>query len=326
MRRREVIIGVGAALAGARHIARAQGTARPLLGFLHSDPAAANAVNDAAFLEGMQGLGYRDGRNFDLAARYGDNDYAHLGVLAKELVALNPALILAAEPPSVLAAKQATASIPIVGALLAYPVEQGLVASYARPGGNLTGILVIVQGVWSKWVEIALELAPQATTIGLLVNPTNVPNTISQKDVENAAKAAKLQLVVAEARAKDEIEPAVAKLKAAEVQVAMGGADALLVSERDDLCRLLNAARIPTIFGNREFVDAGGLMSYSVNNAANYRRAAYYVDRILKGAKPADLPIEFPAKLELIVNLKTAKTIRLSVPQSLLVQADQVIE
>jgi putative ABC transport system substrate-binding protein len=209
---------------------------------------------------------------------------------------------------------------------LADPVRQGLVASYARPGGNLTGVLVAIDGLWNKYLELARELVPGATTIGLVVNPSNPGNAVPRHDVETAGTATGIKIVVVEARATIDFEPAFKALIAAGVQAVIVGGDALFVSEHKRLAELATASRLPSVSGTRELTEAGGIISYSVSNSGNFRRAAYFVDKILKGTKPADLPVEFPTTLEMIVNMKAAKALGITIPPTLLARADEVIE
>ena len=299
---------------------------RPLIACLYSGLAATRDDYRAAFLGGMHDLGYVDKENFDISYHYAEGDYVHLPALAEDVVQLSPDVIFAAEPPATAAAKRATQSIPIVAPLLVDPIRQGLVDSYSHPGGNVTGILVAVEGLWTKSVEIARELIPTASTLGLLVNPAN-PGTIPQRrDVEAAANVDRIKLVVVEAREAVDFDQAFRQLVSAGAQVVLVGADALFVSESRHLAQLALASHIPTVSGTRELTEAGGLVSYNVSNVANYRRAAYFVDKILNGNPPAELPVEFPTKVELVVNRKTAETLGLAIPPTVLARADEVIE
>jgi putative ABC transport system substrate-binding protein len=245
---------------------------------------------------------------------------------ADALVQLRPDLIVALDPPAALAAKKATASIPIVAAILNDPVRLGLIASYARPGGNLTGILSQVEGLPGKQVEIAQELVPAITVIGVLANPANATHAYQRQEIETAAAAKRVKVIAAEARSKGDLEPAFNSLRAAGIRLAIVMRDNMFVSERRRIADLATTMRLPTIGSQNSYVEAGGLISYGVEDSENHHRAADFVAKILKGAKPADLPVEFPTKLLLVVNMKTAKALGLEVPPTLLARADEVIE
>jgi putative ABC transport system substrate-binding protein len=205
-------------------------------------------------------------------------------------------------------------------------VNLGLVTSLARPGGNVTGILTLVEGLSGKQVEIALQLIPAATKLGVLINPTNPADTAQWQEIEAAGAAKGIKVVAVEARTKGDLDPAFTSLTAAGVQVVIVVRDTLLVGERVHIAKLAAAAHLPTVAGAGEMAKAGGLIAYGTSITANVRRAAYFVDRILKGTKASDLPVEFPTKVELIINLKTAKVLGLNIPPTLLARADEVIE
>jgi putative ABC transport system substrate-binding protein len=280
----------------------------------------------SAFLSRLRDLGYVEGQNIDIVTRYADADSTRLPVLADELVRLRPDLIVALDPPAALAAKKATASIPIIAAILNDPVRLGLIASYARPGGNLTGILSQVEGLPGKQVEIAQELVPALILIGVLANPANATHAYQRQEIETAAAAKRVKVIAAEARSKGDLEPAFNSLRAAGVRLAIVLRDNMFVSERRRIADLATTMRLPTIGSQNSYVEAGGLISYGVEDSENHHRAADFVDKILKGAKPTDLPVEFPTKLLLVVNMKTAKAVGLDVPPTLLARADEVIE
>ena len=280
----------------------------------------------SAFLAGMHDHGYMEGQGFDITLRFADDDYSRLTALAQELVSLNPDVIVPIEPVAAGAVKHATSTIPIVAPLLVDPINLGLIESYARPGGNVTGISISVQGLRGKLVEITRELVPKVATIGILFNPTNPGNLASREDIEAAGAASGVAIVVVGVAGKIDLDPAFHALTAAQVEGVIVLGDAMLVGERARIAGLAAAAHLTTLSNTRAFVEAGCLLSYGVNLQRNERRAAYFVDKILKGAKPADLPVEVPTKLELVVNLQTAKALGFVVPTSILLRADEVIE
>ena len=274
----------------------------------------------------MRDLGYIEGRDYALADRYADGELARLPALAQELVRLVPDVIVAAPGSAVLAARQATASIPIVGVNMNDPVGMGLVANEARPGSNVTGVLVRVPGQAAKQLEIARDAVAGARRIGVLGNLEEASNVLQWQETEAAAAKTGVALSLVEVRAADEIGPAFGKFASERAGVVIVLGQVTLLTMRRQIAAFALAARLPTVYSFREHVEDGGLISYGINLRANYRRAAFYVDRILKGEKPADLPVEFPTKVELVVNLATAKALGLSIPTSLLARADEVIE
>jgi len=299
---------------------------RPLLGYLITGTRDALAPQTSAFLNRLRDLGYVEGQNIGIATRYADADNTRLPALAAELVQLQPSLIVALDPPATVAARKATASIPIIAAILNDPVHLGLIVSYARPGGNVTGILSQVEGLPGKQVEMVQKVVPAANMIGVLVNPANPTNAFQQKETEAAGAANAIKVVAAEARSKADIDPALSLLRNARVQAVIVLRDAMFVSESPHIAQLATAMQLPTIGSQSSYAEAGGLLSYGVDNIENHRRAADFVDKILKGAKPGELPVEFPTKLVLSINMKTAKALRLDVPWQLQQLADEVIE
>jgi putative ABC transport system substrate-binding protein len=299
---------------------------RPLVVYLDSGRQAATTLNTSALVDGMRGLGHFEQQAYDIAYRFADGDNERLGALAEEAVRLRPDVIMAAQTNAALASSKATQSIPIVSALLVDPVGVGLIASYARPGGNVTGIMVTVEGLSKKQVEIVRDLVPDAATIGLLVNPTNPAVRPQRAEIETAAGAKGMSIVTVEVSDKSDLDKAFNSLVAAGVQAVIVTRESLLFGERKHLAELAMVARIPTFYGHKEEVEAGGLISYGVSVPANFRRAAYFIDKILRGVKPADLPVEFPTKLEMAINLRSAKALGITVPPALLAQADEVIE
>jgi putative ABC transport system substrate-binding protein len=327
MIRREFVTLLGGAVAAWPLGARAEPAGgRPLVGYLVETTKEAHASRVDAFLEGMHDLGYVERQNIEIAYRFGNFDRARLPALAEELVRLNPHLILAADPISVLVVKSASPATPIVCALLIDPIKAGLARSLARPGGTVTGTLTQVEGLMGKQVELVRELMPHATTVGVLVDPPNQTHAGLRHEIEAIALAAGIKVVAASASSRAEIAPAFKELSQSGAQAVIVPRDGLFLAESGRIAEFARAARVPTAHSLREETEAGGLISYGINVPANFRRAAYFVDKILKGAKPADLPIEFPTRLELVINLKTAKAIGLEVPLFLQQRADEVIE
>jgi ABC-type uncharacterized transport system substrate-binding protein len=329
MKRRKFITLLGGATAAWPLAARAQQPSprrRPVLGYLITGTKVGMAYLMAPFLNRLREIGYTEGQNIDIVTRYADADITRLAVLADELVRSQPDVIVAIDPPAALAAKKATASLPIVAAILNDPMRLGLIASYARPGGNVTGILSQVEGLPGKHVEIARELFPTVAAIGVLVNPANATHQYQREEVEAAAAKSVIKVIAAEARSKADLDAAFRVFDSAGVRVAVVLRDFVFSSEFQSIAELATTMRLATIGSQNAHVQAGGLISYGVDDSENHRRAADFVDRILKGNKPADLPVEFPTKLVTIVNLKTARALGLTVPPTLLARADEVIE
>src|SRR6266545_4582097 len=331
MKRREFLTLLGGAAAAWPLAARAQPSAevfprRPTVGFLAAGSKAANRQFYDGLPQGMRELGYIEGRDYEIAYRYADGDLARLPALAQELVHLAPNVIVAAPGSAVLAARKATASIPIVGVNMNDPVGMGLVANEARPGSNVTGVLVRVPGQAGKQLEIARDAVAGARRIGVLGNLEEASNVLQWQETESAAAKSGVALSLVEVHAADEIGPAFEKFASERAGVVIVLGQVTFVTMRRQTAAFALAARLPTVYSFREHVEDGGLISYGINLRANYRRAAFYVDRILKGEKPADLPVEFPTKVELVVNLATAKALGLTIPTSLLARADEVIE
>jgi putative ABC transport system substrate-binding protein len=327
LKRREVItLLCGAAAALPTIVVRAQvPTKRAVIGLLLAGSNTATQQRRSGFPLGMQELGYVQGRDYVIEDRYADGDLARLPTLVQELVRLKPDVIVTGTTVGTLEVKRATGTIPIVGVSLTDPVGFGLAASLARPGDQVTGILITSDSFAVKQVELALEVVPGATRIGMLVNVSNQSNTVHRRNVEVATSALALKLVTGEAHGPDDLGAAFQTFVGEHVASVIVPPDGLFVSERQRIVALAAAARLPVLYPYREQVDAGGLMSYGVNLRESWRRSAAFVDKILKGAKPADLPIEQPTN-ELVVNVKTAKALGLTVPQSLLLRADEVIE
>ena len=324
MNRREFITIVSSAAAWPL-VARAEiSTKRPLIAVLSAIIKENNApLND--FVQSLKELGYVDGVNVDIVYRFAEGHLDRFPELAAEMVGLKPDVILATVTPAAVATKLLTTSIPIVCPLLADAIDLGLIANEARPGENVTGVSFRTQGLTSKQVELALQMIPDVVKIGYLVNIASGV-IIDRQELESTCQRLDIKAVPAEVRSPDDLDAAFQSLANDHVQAVIVLVDGMLFSEREKIAALAAATRLPAIYGFRDHVDAGGLASYGVNLSENFHRAASYVNKILKGAKPGDLPVEFPTKLELIVNNKAAKALGLKIPPSVLVGADEVIE
>jgi putative ABC transport system substrate-binding protein len=274
----------------------------------------------------MGELGYAEGRDFDMTYGMADFHRDRLPKVAAELVERAPDVIEAGATIEAVAAAKATASIPIVVGVLADPVELGFTTSDARPTGNVTGIMPYVTGLPSKQLELARELVPGATRIGLIDDIIDPKAHPQRQEIEATGRSLEIEIVPAEVRTAADIDAAYQALASARVQVVVVEQSGMLVLASKPLAEAAASKRLPTVYGYREHVEAGGLISYGINLVWCNHRAAYYVDKILKGAKPSDLPIEFPTNIELVINRKTAKALGLKVPPSLLVRADEMIE
>jgi len=275
-----------------------------------------------AFREGLRELGYVEGQNIAIEYRFADGKDERLPGLAAELVRLKVDVIVAVSPPATEAAKQATSTIPIVFPVSGDPVAEGFVASLARPGGNLTGLATIGPELVGKQLELLKAVAPKVSRVAMLQNPSQQV----QRQAEDAARALGVQLQVLKARTPSEIEAAFAAMRSQRAGGVLVMRDSVFFAQRTQIVALAAKSRLPAVYGFREQAEAGGLMAYGASTPQLFRRAATYVDKILKGAKPADLPVEQPTKFELVINLKTAKALGLTIPPSLLGQADQVIQ
>ena len=298
---------------------------RPRIGYLKiGGPATAR---DEAFFNALRELGYFDGKNIEVEVR-GDPDRRReqLPGLAAELVRAKVDVIVALDPPSAQAAKKATQSIPVVMRTTNDPVEEGMVASLAHPGGNITGVYSVAAELTGKRLELLMQTVSRLARVGVLWNPDDVAGDDNLKNAEVSARSLRLQLQPLEVRTSGALEAAFRAAVQHHAQALITLRNPLIVNERQRLAELAIKSRLPAVYDDREFVDAGGLMSYGTNLADLYRRAAYYVDKILKGVKPADLPVEQPKKFELVINLKTAKQIGLTIPPNVLARADKVIK
>jgi putative ABC transport system substrate-binding protein len=326
MSRREFITLLGGAAAWP-FAARAQQTRMPVIGFLSSRASGDAPELLAAFLQGLKDAGFVEGQNVTIEYRFAGNQNERLPELAAELVHRQVTVMAAPTTPAALAAKAATAAIPIVVATAGDPVRLGLVASLNRPGGNVTGVALLFVEVAAKRLELLHELIPTAAIIGLLVNPANPPIAEANASaVVSAAHTLGLQLHVLKASAEIDFDGVFANV----IQLRAGGlvigGDPFFTGRQEQLAALAARHAMPTVYENREFVAAGGLMSYGGNLIDAYRQCATYAARILKGEKPADLPVQQSTKVELFLNLKTAKKLGLTIPITLLGRADEVIE
>ena len=323
MRRRDFISIFGSAVVWPL-AARAAGK-RPRIGVLTLLSAQDERGRVAAFVAGMRELGYVAGQTFDIDYRYTEGDPERLRPLASELIALSPDVIFASEPSPARAVKALAPNLPIVCPNLGDHLYD-LFASYARPGGSVTGVASIVEGVNAKLVELAHDAIPGLMRVGLLVNPDGANRALVERQVVAAARERGMTTLVEEASASEALAPALDRIAKAGAQVLIVQPNGLFINQRKTILRQALTAGLPTIFDDRGDVEAGGFMSYGVNQSEGSRRAAAFVDKILKGAKPGDLPIEFSTKIEMVINLKTAKALGLTVPPTLLARADEVIE
>ena len=326
--RRKIVLALGA---GA--------LATPLASFAQQKPAkvarigflgAASASGLASFVEalwaGLRDLGYVEGKNITTEYRWAEGKYERLPGLAAELVQLKVDVIVAAGTPAIQAAQKATTIIPIVMVQTPDPVGAGFVASLSRPGGNITGLSTLNVDVSSKYLELLRVALPKLSRVAVLVNPDHPLHPVFLKQVQAAAKTTGVNVSPLQAGTASQIEAAFGAIERERASALIVLPDSFFLSQARRIAELAAKNRLPTMFWTRELVEAGGLMSYGQNPAESFRRAATYVDKILKGAKPADLPVEQPTKFELVVNLKTAKAIGLTISQDLLFRADKVIE
>jgi putative tryptophan/tyrosine transport system substrate-binding protein len=324
MRRRDFLGVLGGVAASWPLVARAQRAGQVFrIGVVETISAELNAVNLAAFRRGLQELGYVEGRNLILDYRSADGDATRFPDLISELISLNVDLIVTRGTPAALAAKKATTMLPVVMAGLGEPLL--VVDSLARPGGNITGLSGLQPELETKRLELLTEIAPGSVGIAAVLNMSN-PVTVPQlKELEGAVRSKGLPFRLFDVRSRDDIERAFIALDGRSEAVVVG-LEALTQEHRKMIAELAAKHRLPAIYGGREFVEAGGLMFYGPSFADMYHRAATYVNKILKGTKPADLPVEQPTRFELVINLKAAKAIDLVVPATLLARADDVIE
>jgi putative ABC transport system substrate-binding protein len=325
MRRRNFLGVLGGAAAWPL-AARAQQTALPVIGILSGSSAATATTSLGGFREGLRDAGYIEGQNVVFEGQWAEGQYDRLPVLAAELVHRSVAIIFANSLPSVVAAKAATSTIPIVFISSGDPVQLGIVASLNRPGGNITGVNFFALEVASKRLELMIEVVPTVTVIGLLTNPKNPRTDVEIGHLQAAARAVGKQILVVKASSERDFDVAFETLVQQKAGAVLIPVEPLFFLWREQLIALAARHALPAMYDVREFTAAGGLLSYGLSLTNTYRLAAGQVARILKGAKPADLPILQPTKLELVVNLRTAKALGLTISESFLLRADEVIE
>jgi putative tryptophan/tyrosine transport system substrate-binding protein len=325
--RRELVLLLAGALT-TPHAVGAQQKSISVIGFLAGTFPGPNAANVAAFRQGLSETGYVEGQNLAIEYRWAEGRFDQLPALAADLVSRKvDAIVTSGGPVPARAAKNATATIPIAAVVGGDPIADGLIASLARPGGNLTGVTFMMTELMPKLFELLSELVPPAPVIALLVNPTYAPSAErTVRDVQEAARIKGRQLHILKAGSESEIDAAFTTLDQMHIGALFVGADAFFASRREQLVALAARYSVPAIYEWREFAEIGGLMSYGPSITAAYRQVGIYAGRILNGTSPADLPVQQPTRFELVVNLKTAKALGLTVPPSILARADEVIE
>jgi len=326
MRRREFIVAVGGAVTWPL-VARAQRPAVPMIGYMDTASASTTAHPVEAFRRGFSAAGYDEGRNVAIEYRWAEGDYDKLPALAAELVRLQVAVIATINTPTILAAKAATQTIPIIFGVGVDPIKFGLVVSLDRPGGNLTGVTQLNIEMEAKRVQLLHELVPAATSIGLLINPSSPAySEAATESAQSAARTLGVRLLILNASTESTIDAAFVTLVAERAGTLLVSGDSFLVSKRNQIVALAARHRVPALYHRREFTDIGGLVSYGPSLPEVYYQVGDYAGRILKGAKPADLPAQQSAKFELVINLKTATALGVPIPLPLLGRADEVIE
>jgi putative ABC transport system substrate-binding protein len=295
------------------------------IGWLSPAPPATGASEFEALRRGLGELGYIEGQNITIEARWANGDAARLPRLARALVELNVDVICTAATPATLAAKQATTTIPIVFGRAAFPERTGLVTSLARPGGNLTGV-AFIGPEYGKRLELLREVSPKVSRVALLYNDQNSASVLAMNETQEWAKTLQIAIEPLGMHDRASLETAFAAIRRGNPDALMTTADALLASYRAPIVGFANGLRLLSMYGDRDYVVAGGLMFYGTSLTDMWRHAAIYIDRILKGAKPGELPVEQPTKFELVINMKAAKSLGLTIPGALLIRADQVIE
>jgi len=328
MDRRTFLAGTGAVLLASPRASEAQQAGKvPRIGYLRSTSPSDRPPLLDAFRQGLRELGWVEGRNIVIDYRYAEGRFDRLPDLAAELVRLKVDIIVASPTPAAAAAKNATQTIPIVMIAVTDPVGLGLIASLARPGGNVTGLSYSVgPEIIGKQLELLKETVPKVRRVAILSNPANPSQPLSIRELKVAARSLGVQLQLLEAQGPNEFDGAFAAMATERVGALVVMSDSMLNSHRTRLADLAARSRLPAAYGLRENVEAGGLVSYGPSVRDLFRRSATYVDKILKGAKPADLPVERPTKFDLVINLKTVKALGLTIPQSLLGRADEVIQ
>jgi putative tryptophan/tyrosine transport system substrate-binding protein len=327
MRRREFITALGGAAAWPLAAIAQQPSRKVRIGVLLPGTPASYSPRINAFLEGLRDLGYEEGKTATFVWRWWNDQVERLPELAAELVSLDVQAIVTAGTPAAKALKNATRSIPIIMAVIGDPVAAGLVESLAHPGGNVTGFSILASDLSGKRLELLKEVVPRLFSVGVILNPANPQPKIELKEVEAAARALGVQIRPIQISAESSLQNSFESIsRDRSVQAVIVLTDALLYNHRKQIATLAAAHQLPTMYFFREFVAEGGLMSYGPSDTDLFRRAASYVDKVLRGAKPGDLPIEQPTKFELVINLKTAKALDLNIPPTLLARADEVIE
>ena len=325
MKRREFIAGLGGAAAWPV-VAWGQQQPLPVVGFLMPGGHVVDAYLEAAFRKSLNDAGYFEGTNLRIEARWAENEPDRLAALAADLVSHQVTIIVAGGNRPALVSKAATSTIPIVFATGSDPVKLGLVASLNRPGGNLTGVIFLAQSLESKRLGLLHDMVPQANRIAVLLNPNNPAADVQVRGVDEAARALGLQLYTQHAGTERDIDTALASIAEARVGGLLVGGDPLFNNQRANIVAQAERYRLPAIYEWREFPEVGGLMSYGTSLTGAFRQVGVYTGQILRGAKPADLPVQQATKFELVINAKTAKSLGIGVPPLLLASADEVIE
>jgi putative ABC transport system substrate-binding protein len=327
LKRREFVTLLGGATVAWPLAARAQQGATPVIGFLSSLASSDMNLVVPAFHEGLNGAGFVEGRNIGIEYRWAEGDYQRLPTLSADLVQRKVAVIAAISgTPAALAAKAATTTIPIVFAIGGDPVAPGLVPNLSRPGGNVTGVSFYSALVVTKRLDLAREMIGKGSTIGMLVNPDNPPSVAEGKAVQEAAAAVGQPLQILHASTQRHIDDVFARIEQQRIGALLVSPDPFFLNERIKLVVLTARHALPTIFADREQAEAGGLMSYGSRRRDTYRQAGSYAGRIVKGEKPAELPVMLPTKFDLVINLKTARSLGIDIPATVLARADEVIE
>lgn len=323
---RRALLAILAAFVAAPSAATGQAARTPRIGFLGNSTAALEANLIGPWRDGLRDLGYVEGRNVVVDYRWAEGRYERFPALIQELLALKVDVIVTAGTPAAQAVKRATTTTALVMVAVGDPVATGLVASLARPGGNATGLVSIAPDLEGKRLELLREIVPGLADVAVLTNPANPFHVGSEQQVRAAAKALHLKIQTVPVRAEGEFDAAFAALSRQRPGALIMLADRLFLHHRTRIADFALKQRLPAVYAYRELVEAGGLMSFGPSYPGMHRRAAYFVDRILKGASPAELPMEQPSKFELVINLRTARAFGLAIPQSVLLRADHVIE
>ena len=328
MNRRAFVAGLGAVLTAPLVVEAQEGRKAPRIGFLSAGSLTAPRTRTyvEAFRQALRELGYVEGSSISVEFRSAEENYERLPALAEELVRLNPSVIVVNTVPATVAVKQATKTIPIIMAAIVDPIATGLVTNLARPGENLTGLSMMAPELAGKQLELLKEIAPQASRVALLWNPTNPGNTPQEHAARDAARVLGVTLHPFEARSPSAIDAAFLAMRRERSEGLIVLTDLMFGTHGKRIADLAAKHRLPAVYGQAVLEQTGGLMAYGVDLPALFRRSATYVDKVLEGAKPGDLPVEQPTKFELVINMKTAKALGLTIPPALLLRADQVIE